>query len=94
MGIFGATIAPSAIPLTLGDGYLERAVSRLVFPAPREMTGADIQRVTRCFVDAARVMADAGFSGVELHGAHGYLVGMSFFSSWAYNLIVLAELTV
>jgi 2,4-dienoyl-CoA reductase-like NADH-dependent reductase (Old Yellow Enzyme family) len=41
------------------------------------MTQADIDLVTRQFVDSARLMADAGFSGVELHGAHGYLIGMA-----------------
>jgi 2,4-dienoyl-CoA reductase-like NADH-dependent reductase (Old Yellow Enzyme family) len=45
------------------------------------MTHADIERVIRQFVDTARLMADAGFSGVELHGAHGYLIGMFLLSS-------------
>ena len=54
-------------------------MGKLTFPAPREMTQADIDTVTRQFVDAARLMADSGFSGVELHGAHGYLVGMLSF---------------
>lgn len=44
------------------------------------MTQADIENVTRKFVDTARLMADSGFSGVELHGAHGYLIGTSL---WA-----------
>ncbi|KAL5364888.1 hypothetical protein BJX96DRAFT_188172 [Aspergillus floccosus] len=73
-GIFAPTIAPSAIPLAMGDGWLDRIVSGIVFPAPREMTQADIDAVTRKFVDTARLMADAGFSGVQLHGAHGYLI--------------------
>jgi len=51
-------------------------MSRVAFPAPREMTRGDVEGVIRQFVDAARLMADAGFSGVELHGAHGYLIGM------------------
>lgn len=50
--------------------------SVLSFPVPREMTQGDIDTVVRKFVDAARLMADSGFSGVELHGAHGYLLGM------------------
>jgi 2,4-dienoyl-CoA reductase-like NADH-dependent reductase (Old Yellow Enzyme family) len=80
-GIFASTIAPSAIPLQMGDGLLDWIISRLAFPAPREMTQQDIDTVTRQFVDTARLMADAGFSGVELHGAHGYLIGMFFLSS-------------
>ena len=74
-GLFAPTIAPSAIPLVMGDGWLGRVLGGIVFPAPREMTQADIDAVTARFVDAARLMADAGFSGVQLHGAHGYLIG-------------------
>ncbi|KAE8410215.1 putative FMN binding oxidoreductase [Aspergillus pseudocaelatus] len=73
-GLFAPTIAPSAIPVQIGDGWLDGFVSRIAFPAPREMTQADIDTVTRKFVDTARLMADSGFSGVELHGAHGYLI--------------------
>ncbi|KAL4746754.1 hypothetical protein BDW72DRAFT_29343 [Aspergillus terricola var. indicus] len=73
-GLFGSTIAPSAIPLDMGAGFVQRWLSWLVFPPPREMTQGDIETVTRQFVDAARLMADAGFSGIELHGAHGYLI--------------------
>ncbi|KAL2832889.1 hypothetical protein BDW59DRAFT_138839 [Aspergillus cavernicola] len=73
-GIFASPIAPSAIPLDMGDGFFQRWMSWFVFPPPREMTQADIDLVTRQFVDTARLMADAGFSGIELHGAHGYLI--------------------
>lgn len=75
-GIFGQSIAPSAIRLKLGEGYMDWLASVLSFPVPREMTQGDIDTVVRKFVDAARLMADSGFSGVELHGAHGYLLGM------------------
>ncbi|CBF70051.1 hypothetical protein AN6167.2 [Aspergillus nidulans FGSC A4] len=73
-GLLGSTMAPSAIPLDMGAGFVQRWLSWLVFPPPREMTQGDIETVTRQFVDAARLMADAGFSGIELHGAHGYLI--------------------
>ncbi|KAL2848813.1 hypothetical protein BJY01DRAFT_211370 [Aspergillus pseudoustus] len=73
-GPFASPIAPSPIPLEMGDSFVQRWMSWFVFPPPREMTQADIDLVTRQFVDAARLMADAGFSGVELHGAHGYLI--------------------
>ncbi|KAL2872657.1 NADH:flavin oxidoreductase/NADH oxidase family protein [Aspergillus lucknowensis] len=73
-GVFASPIAPSAIPLMMGESYAQQWMSWFVFPPPREMTQADIDLVTRQFVDAARLMADAGFSGVELHGAHGYLI--------------------
>ena len=47
---------------------------------PRELTAADIAQVTSMFVAAARLAQQAGFDGVELHGAQGYLLA-SFISS-------------
>lgn len=74
-GIFGQTVAPSAVPINIGNGIVERVIACLVWSQPREMTTNDIEKAIRSFVDTARLMADAGFSGVELHGAHGYLMG-------------------
>ena len=61
------TVAPSAVPLELG------ALSRL-FPVPREMTEDDIQDVIRRFARTSSLAEKAGFSGVEIHAAHGYLL--------------------
>lgn len=41
----------------------------------REATIDDIERVIAAFRDAAVRAHKAGFDGVELHGAHGYLLG-------------------
>lgn len=41
---------------------------------PREMTDADIARAVCEYAGAARLALDAGFDGVELHGANGYLI--------------------
>lgn len=60
--------------MSLGNGLLDRLAAWALFPAAREMTQADIDSATRSFVDTARLMADSGFSGIELHGAHGYLI--------------------
>lgn len=43
------------------------------FERPRPATADDLERVHADFVAAARRAAMAGFAGVELHGAHGYL---------------------
>lgn len=45
------------------------------FEVPRAATEDDIQRVIHQFRDAAIRAYKAGFQGVELHGAHGYLLG-------------------
>lgn len=40
----------------------------------REGTTEDIERVLQGFSDAAKRAFQAGFAGVEIHGAHGYLL--------------------
>ncbi|MCB9920196.1 MAG: NADH:flavin oxidoreductase [Planctomycetes bacterium] len=44
------------------------------FEKPRAATHGDIARTIDAFAAAARRCADAGFDGVEIHGAHGYLI--------------------
>ncbi len=55
-------IAPSAIPYA--DGW----------PAPTEMTEAEIAAVIDAFGQAARRSAEAGFKIIEVYAAHGFLV--------------------
>lgn len=42
--------------------------------SPRKMTAEDIDQAVREFVQASRNAVDAGFDGVEIHGANGYLI--------------------
>ncbi|MFZ6691862.1 NADH:flavin oxidoreductase/NADH oxidase family protein [Undibacterium sp. SXout20W] len=60
-------MAPSAIALDLGN------LSKH-FTVPREMTATDIADVVSRFVNAAKLAELAGFSGVQIHAAHGYLL--------------------
>ncbi|GAA3571774.1 NADH:flavin oxidoreductase/NADH oxidase family protein [Amycolatopsis ultiminotia] len=60
-------VAPSAV--SFGD----RGV-RTAFAAPRALTGAEIEGIVERFALAARTFVAAGFAGVQLHGAHGYLI--------------------
>ncbi|KAE8393052.1 hypothetical protein BDV23DRAFT_180930 [Aspergillus alliaceus] len=68
------TIAPSAVPMGLGNAVVPRVLNALVFGTPRAMTVAEIKDTVRRFANAPRVVAAAGFAGVELHAAHGYLL--------------------
>lgn len=61
------TVAPSAVALDLGS------YSKL-FAVPRAMTEADIADVTRRFARTAALAEHAGFTGVQIHAAHGYLL--------------------
>jgi 2,4-dienoyl-CoA reductase-like NADH-dependent reductase (Old Yellow Enzyme family) len=60
-------VAPSAIGVDLG------AYSHL-FPVPRALDEAGIADIVARFATTARMAEAAGFSGVQLHAAHGYLI--------------------
>jgi 2,4-dienoyl-CoA reductase-like NADH-dependent reductase (Old Yellow Enzyme family) len=49
---------------------------------PHVMDEDEIKDVRDGFIASAKRLSDAGFSGVELHGAHGYLIGQ-FLSPWS-----------
>lgn len=61
------TLAPSAVAVDIG-----RLSGQ--FAPPRAMTAADIAEVERRFVTTALLAERAGFTGVEVHAAHGYLL--------------------
>jgi 2,4-dienoyl-CoA reductase-like NADH-dependent reductase (Old Yellow Enzyme family) len=44
------------------------------YVVPREMDQADIDEVVRAYGQGARNAKDAGFDGVEIHGANGYII--------------------
>ncbi|MFI1849571.1 alkene reductase [Streptomyces sp. NPDC020480] len=49
-------------------------------PTPRALEAAEVPEHARSYAQAARRAIDAGFDGVELHGANGYLISQ-FLSS-------------
>ncbi|WP_116244988.1 alkene reductase [Nocardiopsis sp. FIRDI 009] len=67
----GLPVAPSAI--ASGESLFDGS-GLLPHPVPREMTSADIAEAQDDFASAARNAITAGFDGVELHGANGYLI--------------------
>ncbi len=69
-------VAPSAIPF--------KKDMTAYFPIPRELTEAEINEIIQRYARTAGVAKKAGFSGVQIHGAHGYLV--SQFLSGHHNI--------
>ena len=65
-------ISASASSVKSGD-FMKRVVQS------REMTENEIQETIRAFGDVTKRAIKAGFDGVELHGAHGFLL-QNFFS--------------
>ncbi len=65
-GLNKETVAPSAIPF--------KKSLQQYFPVPREMTEAEILDIIERFGRSAKILKRAGFTGVQIHGAHGYLV--------------------
>jgi 2,4-dienoyl-CoA reductase-like NADH-dependent reductase (Old Yellow Enzyme family) len=70
MSVSTTPIAPSPLQLALpGMPAFLSPVGK-----PREMTAADITEVKQRFVDTATLAVKAGFDGVQVHAAHGYLL--------------------
>ncbi|MCB9591085.1 MAG: NADH:flavin oxidoreductase/NADH oxidase family protein [Sandaracinaceae bacterium] len=57
-------VAPSAVRLKKGG---------VLFATPSALTDAEIRELVRRYVFAAELAAEAGFAGVQIHAAHGYL---------------------
>lgn len=65
------SIAPSPLQLTASQ---HNALNATLFGTPREMTKDDIADVVARFASGAAFCYQAGFDGIELHAAHGYLL--------------------
>lgn len=61
------TWSASAVPLDMGNLSNK-------FSVPKAMTAADIHEIAQRFVRTAQLAEQAGFNGVQIHAAHGYLL--------------------
>ncbi|MFJ9828219.1 alkene reductase [Streptomyces sp. NPDC101160] len=64
-------VGPSAVAPA---GQLFAGPGMKDFLTPRELTADEIHETIEGFAQAARNAVEAGFDGVEIHGANGYLV--------------------
>lgn len=65
-GLNKETVAPSAVPFS--------STLATTFATPRALTQPEIENLIERFAESARICEKAGFDGVQLHGAHGYLI--------------------
>ncbi|KAJ5626478.1 Aldolase-type TIM barrel [Penicillium herquei] len=61
-------------PISASDVQLVSAGQGRGFGKPRVMSKEDISQLIDGFAHAAEYLEEAGFDGIELHGAHGYLL--------------------
>ena len=65
-GLNKETVAPSAVPFS--------PALAMSFGTPRELREDEILDIIQRFATSAAICEKAGFEGVQLHGAHGYLI--------------------
>ncbi len=71
----GATpVAPSAIAAPKGSKTIIETGEFLELDTPRALTIDEIKQIVRDYQQAAQLAIDAGFDGVEIHAANGYLI--------------------
>jgi N-ethylmaleimide reductase len=74
------TVSASAIPLVTGEAK-NAASENVAHETPRSMNADDIARTVQDYVKAARLSKEAGFDGLEVHAANGYLLDQFLQSS-------------
>ncbi|AXE78496.1 alkene reductase [Streptomyces atratus] len=65
-------VAPSAVAIS--HGQIFTATGPKDYVAPHELSAAETAETVRSHATAARNAIDAGFDGVEINGAYGYLI--------------------
>ncbi|KAF9186309.1 hypothetical protein BGZ50_002544 [Haplosporangium sp. Z 11] len=60
-------VAPSAVPVSNFPSFI-------AINPPRELSNAEVKGLIKSFVETSVVLYKAGFDGVQLHAAHGFLI--------------------
>jgi 2,4-dienoyl-CoA reductase-like NADH-dependent reductase (Old Yellow Enzyme family) len=63
--VSSVVVAPSAVRLNIPGAP---------FPKPRALEASEIEEIIERYATAAEISVRAGFDGIQLHGAHGYLI--------------------
>lgn len=69
----GAEVVGPTSAVLAGNMYVD-ALGPVPHSAPRALTDADVRATVAEYAQSARLAVEAGFDGVELHGANGYLI--------------------
>lgn len=70
----GRVVAPSSIALENTKMWVDAEMGELPIPAAEGMSLDGVKDAIAEYVNASKLAIDAGFDGVELHGANGYLI--------------------
>ena len=73
----GRVIAPSPVAPSQ-----DNPLTNAPYPVPEQISLLEIEQVIEGFIDTAKGAVAAGFDGIEVHGAHGYLISQ-FLSSYS-----------
>ncbi len=66
-----APVGPSPVP---APGMAHTPAGKKNYTVPRELKPHEIKTIVRDYAQAAQNAREAGFDGVEIHGANGYLI--------------------
>ena len=58
-------------PVSASDVQLKKLA---LFSKPRPLSEEEVEEIIQKYINAGRICKEAGFSGIQIHGAHGYLI--------------------